>query len=158
MALLILLVVYSILAKYIIGEINKKATEYIDVINDTEQKTAAIMMDKRRIDARVGEYESIIAIMEQSNSEVIETITGRNAIPNLLNRIMYAIPKEVQLTNLKNTSGKVIQIEAQSDRYQYLGFFIAKIKNDGILTEVTSTEGTKAGGIIKITITGKLPY
>jgi len=156
-ALLILLVLYSVFTKFIISEIDKKISEYEEVINDTEGKISVIVANKRAVDARTNEYENILAKMQEANNEVTTSLIRRNAIPNLLNRIMYAIPKEVQLTSVSNTSGGTIQIEAKSERYQYLGFFIAKLKNDMILTQVTSTEGTKENGIIKITITGQLP-
>ena len=37
-------------------------------------------------------------------------------------------------------------------------YFIAKIKNEGLLTDVTSTSGVKQDEVIKITIEGNLPY
>lgn len=82
----------------------------------------------------------------------------KNAIPNLLNKIMFVIPKEVQLLSITNTTGKTIQIEAQAKKYEQLGYFIAGIKNEGILIDVTSTAGTKTEEVVKVTITGNLNY
>ena len=77
---------------------------------------------------------------------------------NLLNKIMFVIPKEVQLISITNTTGKTIQIEAQAKKYEQLGYFIAGIKNEGILIDVTSTAGTKTSELVKVTITGNLNY
>ena len=71
---------------------------------------------------------------------------------------MFNIPKEVQLVSIQNTSGKAIKIEAQSEQYEQLGYFVAKIKNEGILTDVKSTSGIKQNEYVKITINGNLPY
>ena len=157
-ALLILLVLYSIFTKYILTQMSNKQAEAQELIDDTQTKIESVVMDTRQVQARTSEYESLITKIDQSSNEQTQSIIRRNAIPNLLNRVMYAIPKEVQLTSVKNTSGKSVEIQAQSDRYQYLGFFLAKLKNDAILLNVTSSEGNKVGGVIQITITGDLPY
>ena len=67
----------------------------------------------------------------------------RNAIPNLLNQIMSIIPENVQLTSIENTSGTHVVINAQSNKYEQLGYLKAKIKADVILTNVISTAGQK---------------
>ena len=71
---------------------------------------------------------------------------------------MFVIPKEVQLISITNTTGKTIQIEAQAKKYEQLGYFIAGIKNEGILIDVTSTAGTKTSELVTVTITGNLNY
>ena len=47
---------------------------------------------------------------------------------------------------------------AQAKKYEQLGYFIAGIKNEGILIDVTSTAGTKTSELVKVTITGNLNY
>ena len=58
---------------------------------------------------------------------------------------MFVIPKEVQLISITNTTGKTIQIEAQAKKYEQLGYFIAGIKNEGILIDFTVTNDDIAG-------------
>ena len=70
---------------------------------------------------------------------------------------MFIMPKNAQLTSIENTSDKHIKINAQSEKYEQLGYLVAKIKADGILNNVTSDSGVKEGNIIKITIEGDLP-
>ena len=70
---------------------------------------------------------------------------------------MSGIPDDVQIVSIQNTSGRHIEIVAQSTQYDQLGFLRAKIKTDGILTDVTSTAGEKSNDIITVKIEGELP-
>lgn len=81
----------------------------------------------------------------------------KNAIPNLLNRIVYIIPQQVRVTSIKNTENKHIVIEAQASKYEQLGYFRAALSTSGYLENVKSTSGTKSGGTVVITIEGDLP-
>ena len=70
---------------------------------------------------------------------------------------MFIIPQQVQITSIKNTRDKHIVIEAVSEKYEQLGYFVARIKNDKILTDIQSTSGTKSDSLVQITIEGDLP-
>ena len=72
---------------------------------------------------------------------------------------MSIIPKDVQLLSIENTTGTHVVIGAQSRKYEQLGYFKAKIKEDNILVKntVISTQGEKQGEFVKITIEGDLP-
>ena len=87
----------------------------------------------------------------------VEASIPKNAIPNLLNRIVYIIPQQVKVTSIKNTEGRHIVIEAQASKYEQLGYFRAALATSGYLTDVKSTSGVKSGGIVVITIEGDLP-
>ena len=85
----------------------------------------------------------------------------KNSIPNLLINLMSVIPRDVQLTEIENTStnnNRHIVIRAQSLTYDQLGYFKAIIREEGILTDVTSTQGEKQGDMVKIVIEGDLPW
>ena len=60
--------------------------------------------------------------------------------------------------SIENYSEKGIKIQAKSKEYEQLGYFIAKIKTEGILNGVTATSGEKQNGFVVITIEGNLPY
>ena len=81
----------------------------------------------------------------------------KDAIPNLLNRIVYIIPKQVKITSIKNTQGTHIVIEAQAEKYEQLGYFKAALSTSGYLQNVKSTSGSKSSGVVQITIEGDLP-
>lgn len=157
-ALIILLVIYTAFAKIIIGQINKKETEVQVYIADTQAKISDMTENTKLITERAEQYNSIVEKINEQNEKATQSYARKKEIPNFLTKIMSNIPKEVQLTSIKNPSGKTIKIEAQSKEYDQLGYFIAKIKNEGILTDVTSTSGVKQDEFIKITIEGKLPY
>lgn len=157
-AVLILLVVYSIFAKILMGKINNKQTEIRGFIADTETKISSISKNTRLINERTEQYNSLIEKIEKTNEELTLSYARKKAIPNLLTEIMTNIPKEVQLISISNQTSKTVRIEAQSKEYEQLGYFIAKIKNEGILVDVTSTSGIRQGEFIKVTIEGQLPY
>ena len=70
---------------------------------------------------------------------------------------MTIIPDNVQLTSIENSSGMKVVITAQSDHYDQLGYFVAKIKNAVILNNAISTAGQKDNGVVTIKIEGELP-
>ena len=70
---------------------------------------------------------------------------------------MYIVPENVQITSITNTTGRHIEIMAQSDKYEQLGYLKARIKSEVMLTNVISTAGQKDGGVVTVKIEGDLP-
>ena len=95
--------------------------------------------------------------LQNLNDRINNINQTRNAIPNLLNQIMYVIPSNVQITSIENTTQKHIVIKAQAEKYEQLGYLKAKLKSDNILTDVISDSGVKEGDVVKVTIEGDLP-
>ena len=156
--ILLLIVVYISFEKILMSQINKKDLEVQSFIDDSKIKIGQVEKYTNLLNTRKGEYQSLIEQIDAQNERISEINAKKNAIPNLLNKIMFVIPKEVQLISITNTTGKTIQIEAQAKKYEQLGYFIAGIKNEGILIDVTSTAGTKTSELVKVTITGNLNY
>ena len=71
---------------------------------------------------------------------------------------MNVIPENVQLTSIQNTTDRHIVIEAQSDKYEQLGYLKGRLKTDNILTNVVSDSGQKQDGVVIVTIEGELPW
>jgi len=71
---------------------------------------------------------------------------------------MSIVPENVQLTSIENTVDRHIVINAQSDKYEQLGYLKAKIKTDVILTNVVSTAGEKDNSVVTVKIEGDLPW
>ena len=157
-AILLLIAVYISFEKVLMSQINKKDKEVQAFIDDSQAKIAQVEGYTNLLNTRKGEYQSLVEQIDKQNERISEINAKKNAIPNLLNKIMFVIPKEVQLISITNTTGKTIQIEAQAKKYEQLGYFIAGIKNEGILIDVTSTAGTKTSELVKVTITGNLNY
>lgn len=157
-ALLVLFIIYFIAEKVILGAINKKQLQLNDLINDTNTKIAAVQDDTKLITARANDYKSLIDKINAANEKLTQSYARKNAIPNFLTQVMFNMPKNVQLVSIQNTEGKNITIVARAAQYEQLGYLKATLKNSGILTDITSTSGTKQNGVIEVTINGSLPY
>lgn len=155
--LLILLIVYCGFSGILNDQINKKIDEANTLIADTNSQIALANADDNKIKSKTNEYTQMIKNLQDLNNKISETNKTRNAIPNLLGQIMFVIPENVQITSIQNTSGTHIEINAQSNKYEQLGYLKAKIKTDNILTNVISTTGQKENSVITVKIEGDLP-
>ena len=156
--LLLIIILYIAMSEFLSSAINKKIAEAEEVTKASEAEIAKITQYTTLIDDRTAEYQRIVDSIDEANSEISENFSSKNAIPNLLNKIMQNIPTGVQLLSIENASGKSITITAQANKYDQLGYFKAVLEEEGILTNITTTKGTKQGDLINITITGELPY
>lgn len=153
----ILLVIYSVFSVMLNNQINKKTEQAKKSINTTKQQIALARADDEKVKSRTNDYISMIKNLEDINDRITDRTKTRNSIPNLLNQIMSVIPQNVQILSIENTSGTHIKIVAQSNKYEQLGYFIAKLKTEMILNDVISTSGQKNGDAVVITIEGELP-
>lgn len=155
--LLILVIVYSGFSGLLNEQMNKKENEATQSISDTNSQIALANTDDNKIKSKTNEYTQMIKNLQDLNDKISETNKTKNAIPNLLGQIMFIIPENVQITSIQNTSGNHIEINAQSNKYEQLGYLKAKIKTDNILTNVISTTGQKENSVITVKIEGDLP-
>lgn len=155
--LLILVIVYSGFSSLLNEQMNKKEDEARQSISDTNSQIALANADDNKIKSKTNEYTQMIKNLQDLNDKISETNKTKNAIPNLLGQIMFIIPENVQITSIQNTSGNHIEINAQSNKYEQLGYLKAKIKTDNILTNVISTTGQKENSVITVKIEGDLP-
>ena len=156
--LLLLIVSYGILSHFIINNINNKDSKIEEYIVDTQRQIVAVTNNTKLVNERTTQYETLINKITESANTITQNYARKNAVPNLLTEIMFNIPKEVQLISIENPTTKNINIQAKSKEYEQLGYFIAKLKNEGILMNITSTSGVKQGEFVVITISGELPY
>ena len=155
---LILFIVYGSFSNMIQNQINKKSAELNDSINDTNSQIALVDNDIQKIQNKESEYTRKINALEQINQKIQEDNRTKKSIPILLNKLMYVMPTTgVQLTSIQNTTDTHIVIQAQSESYAQLGYLIASIKLEPILTNVISTSGVKANNMITMKIEGDLP-
>lgn len=154
---LVLLIIYSGFSILLNNQMEKKQEEANQSISATRQQISLARSDDEKVKSRTNEYTTMIKNLEDANDRITDRTKTRNAIPNLLNQIMSVIPEGVQLTSIDNTSGTHIKITAQSNKYEQLGYFIAKLKTEVILNDVISTAGQKDNGVVAVTIEGELP-
>jgi Tfp pilus assembly protein PilN len=155
--LLLLVIIYSGFASLLNSQMNKKEEEAQASIAETNNQISLANQDNQKIQSKTNEYTTLIKNLEEANDKIADRNKTRNAIPNLLNQIMSVIPENVQLTSIENTSNTHIVIQAQSNKYEQLGYLKAKIKTDVILTNVISTAGQKDNNVVTVKIEGDLP-
>ena len=155
--LFLLVAIYSAFSAMLNSQMDKKEKEAQDSIDQTNSQIALAKSDNEKIKTKTSDYSTLIKNLQDENDRITDRNKTRNAIPNLLNQIMSVIPEQVQLTSIENTTGTKVVINAQSSKYEQLGFFVAKLKNDVILTNVVSTAGQKDNSIVTIKIEGDLP-
>lgn len=153
----ILIVVYCGFSIYLNNAMTKKENEIDTAISNVRNQISMVNSDISKIKTNTNKYINMREKLEELNDKISEKNKTKKAIPTLLNEIMWSIPKEVQITSIENTSGTHIVIKAQSETYQQLGYLKAKIKEDGILTNVVSDSSQKQDGVVKVTIEGELP-
>ncbi len=155
--LVIVLVIYSGFALLLQKQMREKETEVKESIYHTNAQIQLADSDKEKIESKTNNYKEMIQNLQDLNDRLINATKTKNAIPNLLNRIMFIIPDNVQITSIQNMTGTHVTIEAQSNKYEQLGMFKAKLDTERYLTNVVSTSGKKENNVIKVTIEGDLP-
>ena len=154
---------YIGISNAIVNRIEEKSNDVAAATQTVTTQISSISSQTSRINSAKTTYETLITSLtatdDENNSSTNTNITvvPKDAIPNLLNRIVYIIPKQVKITSIKNTQGTHIVIEAQAEKYEQLGYFKAALSTSGYLQNVKSTSGSKSSGVVQITIEGDLP-
>ena len=156
---LILTVMYSGFSIFLNKEIDKKNLEVAEVKQDTAYKITKVEKDIKDVQSKTSEYQRLTENLRNISNQVSEDNKNRNNIPNLLSQIMHSIPQGVQITSIENPSAKHIIIQAQSQKYEQLGYIKAILKTQGILSPstVVSSDGERSGEVVKVRIEGDLP-
>ena len=155
--LLLLFVIYSAFSILLNNQMDKKNEQAQESIDSTNSQIQLASADNTKIQDKTNEYSTMIQNLQDLNDRITDANKVRDAIPNLLNTIMYIIPENVQITSIENTTGTHIVINAQSDKYEQLGMFKAKIETSLCLTNVISTAGQKDSSVVTVKIEGDLP-
>lgn len=155
--LILLVILYSVFSGFLASQIKQKNAQADEFIMQTNNQINLANSDKEKINSKINEYNNMIKNLEEANNRITDRNKSRNAIPNLLNQIMSIVPENVQLTSIENSTGTHVVINAQSNRYEQLGYLVAKMKTDVILTNVISTAGQKDNNVVSIKIEGDLP-
>ena len=160
-----LTILYSGLAIFLNSSINDKIAETEELNKFTDAQIALADNDINRIRAKANEYDQLTNNLKDIEDQIQADMKAKGAIPNLLMSLASAIPNDVQITEINTTAGvdengdsvQKITLKAQPKYYDELGYFKAKIQEDNILHDVTSTQGQKDGDFVKVVIEGVLP-
>ncbi len=154
--LFVLILIYIILSNILFGQMQNKIDEISVGMQRVVQQEAAINKDKTSVDEKTAEYTELVRAIEEKAQIDTESKKLKFSVPTLLHKIMNSIPVNAQLTSITNSGRKVV-ITAQSDKYEPLGMFIAKLGQDGILKNVVSDISKKPNDVVIVTIEGELP-
>ncbi len=161
---LMIAIIYGVCSVLLGNQLAAKTAQAQDVIDDTTLQINRLNSNKSDINSKIADFERVTTNLQNASSSIALKQGRKNEIPTLLNQIVYTIPKNVQLTSIKNTEVEVdgetkqhISIVARSRQYEQLAYFKARLSNSGYLLNVTSTEGTKTGDYVETTIEGDLP-
>lgn len=94
-------------------------------------------------------------------TRILETIKTQQErsfdVPNFLSRLMFSVPAEVKVTSLRVNTDDTVSISAESGRYAQLGYFVSRLKLEGVLEDVSMKVLSMDSSSIKIVISGVLP-
>lgn len=160
-ACIMVAVVFSVFSIVISRQIDEKTQQVQAVTTKANTELGKLENDIKTISTRTTTYqeltEEITSAPEEETPQTPQRIIQKDSIPNLLNRIMFAIPKRVKLNSIKNTTADHIVINAEAEKYEQLGYFKAVLTTNGILKNVKSTTGDKSGSTVQVIIEGDLP-
>ena len=155
-AILLVVIVFAGFSAYI-TKINENMKKKVDQnISDQEKEIAKINADKQVITDKKEEYSNLLRRLSQkpgNNSQ--EQNTEKDSIPNLLTSIANLIPKNLTITKIVEKN-KRVTIVAQTTNYEQFGYFLDKLKDNAIITNVVTTKENKSNGILEFRLEGDL--
>ena len=157
--ILFLTIIYIAFSMFLNNAITEKNNEVANVKQDTQAQIAKVQADITSVNTKTNEYKQLSDNLKNISAQVQENNKNKKAIPILLTQIMSAMPQGVQITSIENTTDRHIVINAQSQKYEQLGYFKAILRVQGILAPdtIVSSSGVKEGDLVKIVIEGDLP-
>ena len=157
--ILFLTIIYAVFSMYLANAINKKNLEIAEVKKHTLNQISLVEKDISNVKVKTNEYAQSTENLRNVRAQIDENNKSKKVIPILLTQIQSAMPQGVQITSIENTTGNHIIINAQSSKYEQLGYFKAILKTQGILApdSIISSAGEKSGDIVRIVIEGDLP-
>ena len=156
-ALILVNIIFLTFSKVLYSQIQKKEDEVQKLISSEQREISKITSDTSNLNGIEKIYKDETDKLKLINNKLEYIAKKKNAIPNLLNQIMFVVPEAVQLISIKNTSGKIVSIDARALDYDQLGYFISKLKLSGYLKDVVSSGIQKNGDYVTVTIEGNLP-
>lgn len=153
------IIIYGISMTFLQVNTNNKIKQINTVKEDTQEQIQLADRDLQKLNNKTTNYQRMTENLKSYSDAVVEKNRTKNVIPTLLSELMYIIPQGVTITSIENTTGSHIVINAQSNKYELLGYLKGKIITDGILSPSTviSTSGVKQNDTVMVVIEGDLP-
>lgn len=161
LAFLIFIFVFTIYGNVLVDKLNDQKNKINRSLAISSAQITNMETELSQIESHTNAYAAIInGATSQTQTKLLNQnsrVISKDAIPNLLNKIMFIIPQRVQILSIKNTESRHIVIEAVSAKYEELAYFVAYIKEDGMLQNVQSKDEENNSSNFKIIIEGDLP-
>lgn len=161
LAFLIFIFVFTIYGNVLVDKLNDQKSKINRSLAISSAQITNMETELSQIESHTNAYAAIInGATSQTQTKLLNQnsrVISKDAIPNLLNKIMFIIPQRVQILSIKNTESRHIVIEAVSAKYEELAYFVAYIKEDGMLQNVQSKDEGNNSSNFKIIIEGDLP-
>lgn len=152
LAALLATILFIVFSLNISKKLNSQTNKINQKIADVNEQIELIDGDIKIIESYDKIYKSIINKEPLEESRVI----SKDSIPNLLNKIMFIIPGNVQLTKIKNTENNHIEIEAISENIGDLETFYNSIQTDGEIMTNMKVNYINRNNVIIMTIEGDI--
>ncbi len=158
-AALAFLISYCVGAIWISGQLQAKTTEVKGEITKANRVITTAKDDATYLKGVSDDYVEVTnklsAILVKINQN---SITQQNDfdIPNFLSELMFIMPSGVKVTSIDVEKSGGVKMEAESGQYAQLGFFVSRLKLEGILNDV-DMEVVSDSGNIKIIVSGVMP-
>lgn len=160
-AFIMAIFIFAIFGANLVDRLNEQKNTINRSLAASTAQITNMETDLSQIESHTNAYAAMInGATSQTQSKLLNQnsrVISKDAIPNFLSKIMYIIPTNVQVLSIKNTESKHIKIEAVSPKYESLIYFVAYIKEDGVLQNIQSTDEETNSSNFKIIIEGDLP-
>ena len=142
--------------------LDERKNEVTEMLSKSQEQIDLMDGDLNKINEKADEYtrkiNNVKSLTETEKNTEASRIIPKDSIPNMLNKIMTLIPQKVKIVSILNEKdSKRILIEAQSEKYEQLGYFSSVLKTENVLKNIKSTSGSKDDSVVKVTIEGELP-
>ena len=131
LAFLIFIFVFTIYGNVLVDKLNDQKNKINRSLAISSAQITNMETELSQIESHTNAYAAIInGATSQTQTKLLNQnsrVISKDAIPNLLNKIMFIIPQRVQILSIKNTESRHIVIEAVSTKYEELAYFVAII-------------------------------
>ena len=160
---IIFMMLFSLASLYLTKNMSTKLIEADDRLKDTKEEIQSVQEDDQKVLDKTKDYIRYTNNLENASDEMQTKQSRKNQITSLLNNIVYNIPKDVQLTEIKNVEnvkdGKIVEhiiIKAQAVKIEQLGIFKKQLESAGVLDNLVSDTGMTNGNYFQVTYEGDL--
>ena len=158
-AIAVVLVAYVVFGVVYSFSVNRMVKNMEVKKQNVVAETANVNSDIDYVNKNMKEYKDINDEVENIKNKIERNEIGKFStynVASLLQNIIRIIPQNVRLINISSNDNKNITITASSDEYEYLGYFFAQLKLEGVINNAKINK-VNNGETTTIEIGGDMP-